>query len=573
MAIQLSPGVQVQEVDLTTTVPAVSSSTGAVAGNFNWGPVMQITQVTSPTNLANTFSVPDSNTANDFFTAYNFLSYSNDLQLVRVQTPGQLNAVGNGQIPLRIDSETSYFNNYYATQLASYNFAARYPGALGSSITVYAWANAAAWTANSTNTSDPLYTYANYFQWAPTTSPYVSQVSNGAVTNDEVHILVVDTQGLFTGQANTVLEQYQGLSVLKDAKGVNGQSNYYKEVIWRQSNYVYVLGVPQANTVGWGSTIAAASGSGIAHDANANIALMTGGAVGTPGDGDYINAYALFSNSENVDIDLVMCSAADATVIDYVFENVAEERADCLAFASPSLAATQNITAPAAAIVAFAQSTFYTSYGVFDSGWKYQYDPYNDKYRWVPLNGDIAGLCAYTDQVANPWWSPAGLQRGQIKNCIKLAYNPGKADRNTLYSAGVNPVVTFPGQGTMLYGDKTFLNFASAFAHINVRRLFIVLEKTISQAAQAQLFQFNDTVTQAQFVNLVTPFLRQIQGARGITNFKVVCDGTNNTPAVINANQFVGDIYVVPNYSINFIQLHFVAVQNGVSFSSIVGAI
>ncbi|MGH2612226.1 MAG: phage tail sheath subtilisin-like domain-containing protein [Rhabdochlamydiaceae bacterium] len=573
MAILLSPGIQAQEVDLTTTVPAVSTSTGALVGNFNWGPVMQVTQVTSPVGLASSFSKPDSNTANDFFTAYNYLSYSNDLQLVRVQTGGQLNAVGNDQAPLRIDGENQYFNDYYPTVQGDYNFGARYPGALGDSLTVYAWANGAAWTANSSNTNDPLYTWANYFQWAPGTSPYVKQVSNGATVNDEVHILVVDTQGLFTGQANTVLEKYQGLSVLSNALGVNGQSNYYKEIIWRQSSYVFVLGVPQANTTGWGTTITAAATSGIGHDANANVAVMTGGAVGSAVDGDYTNAYALFTNTENVDIDLVMCSAGDATVIDYVFENVSEKRTDCVAFASPSLTATQDNTSPAAAIVTFAQGTYYTSYGVFDSGWKYQYDQYNDVYRWVPLNGDIAGLCAYTDQVANPWWSPAGLQRGLIKNCIKLAFNPSQADRNTLYSAGVNPVVTFPGQGTMLYGDLTFLNYSSAFSHINVRRLFIVLEKTISQAAQAQLFQFNDATTQAQFVNLVTPFLRQVMGARGITNFQVVCNATNNTPAVVNANKFVGDIYVVPNYSINFITLHFVAVQNGVSFSSVVGAI
>ena len=245
-----------------------------------------------------------------------------------------------------------------------------------------------------------------------------------------------------------------------------------------------------------------------------------------------------------------------------------------MAFVSPPLANTQDVvTGQATSIASYATNVLntYSSYGVMDSGYKYMYDKYNDVYRWVPLNGDVAGLCAYTDQVRAPWWSPAGLTRGTIKNSIKLAFNPTKADRDTLYQAGVNPVVSFPGQGTILFGDKTLLNRPSAFDRINVRRLFIVMEQTISKAAQSSLFEFNDSFTRAQFVNLVTPFLRTVQSQRGIYAYKVVCDTTNNTPQVIDANQFVGSIYVQPARSVNFIQLNFIAVQTGVSFTEVVG--
>jgi hypothetical protein len=207
-----------------------------------------------------------------------------------------------------------------------------------------------------------------------------------------------------------------------------------------------------------------------------------------------------------------------------------------------------------------------------DSGFKYQYDRYNDKYRWVPLNGDVAGLCARTDYQQDPWFSPGGLNRGQIKNVVKLATNPNQTDRDNLYKSGVNPVVTFPGQGTVLFGDKTLLAKPSAFDRINVRRLFIVLEKAIATAAKFQLFEFNDSFTQAQFINLVTPFLRDVQGRRGITDFVVKCDATNNTGEVIDSNQFVADIFVKPNRSVNYITLNFIAARSSVSFSEIGGA-
>lgn len=269
---------------------------------------------------------------------------------------------------------------------------------------------------------------------------------------------------------------------------------------------------------------------------------------------------------------------ASVSTQQYIIDNIVNSRADCVAFISPPQNAVVNNTGNESAdIIDWLQNTSTglqrsTSYAIVDSGWKYQFDVYNNVYRWIPLNADLAGLCVYTDTVRDPWWSPAGFNRGAIKNAIKLAWNPSKTYRDALYAVGVNPVVSFPGQGIVLFGDKTLQSKPSAFDRINVRRLFIVLEKAIAKAAQYSLFEFNDEFTRAQFVAMVTPFLRDVQGRRGIYDFKVVCDTTNNTPQVIDTNQFVGDIYIKPARSINFIQLNFVAVATGVDFTTVVGA-
>ena len=319
----------------------------------------------------------------------------------------------------------------------------------------------------------------------------------------------------------------------------------------------------------WG--VAANATHVFASSSNNGISLVAG-ADGTPTAGNTQIAYAQFASADNVDISLVMAGGGDATVTANVI-SLAGGRRDCVAFVSPALANVQAAD-PVTAIVNYrnnALANVSNSFAVMDSNWKYQYDKYNDVYRWVPCNGDVAGLCARTDQDRDPWFSPAGFNRGQLKNVIKLAFNPNQAQRDTLYKAGVNPIVSFPGEGTVLFGDKTLLSVPSAFDRINVRRLFIVLEKAIARAAKAQLFEFNDEFTRAQFVNLVEPFLRLVQGRRGIYDFRVVCDETNNTAEVVDRNEFVGDIYIKPAKSINFIQLNFVAVRSGVAFDEIVG--
>ena len=570
MAFEVSPGVNVTEIDLTTVIPAVSTSTGALAGDFVWGPLEAVVQVSNENELVARFSKPDNTTANVFFTAASFLAYGNDLRVVRAANSATYTAFANtkgqsGAPSVQIANEDDYFNNY-STGQADTVFAARYPGALGNSLKVSIWAN----TTNAL--SD--WTYGALFDKKPGTTNHIA-VNHNPNANDELHLVVVDEDGSITGVANTVLERYEGLSKATNAKDETGESLYYKDVLYRQSRYVYWTGHPDlldTSDAGWG--VAANTTHIYSELAPANTSFsFIGGATAALSSADIIRGYDVLKHSENVDISLVMTAAHNETVTLDVINNVASSRKDCVAFLSPSLA-NVRATDATTAIINYrnnALANISSSYAVMDSGWKYMYDKYNDLYRYVPLNGDIAGLCARTDNDRDPWFSPAGLVRGQIKNIVKLAYNPTKANRDELYKAGINPVVSFPGEGTLLFGDKTMLGRPSAFDRINVRRLFIVLEKAISRAARSSLFEFNDDFTRAQFVALVDPFLRNVRGRRGIYDYRVVCDSTNNSAEVIDRNEFIGDIYIKPAKSINFIQLNFVAVRTGVSFEEVVG--
>jgi phage tail sheath protein FI len=505
MAFQLSPGVNVSEIDLTTVVPSVATSVGAFAGIFTWGPVNEIVTISDEVRLAETFGKPNTDNYEYWFSAANFLAYSNNLKVVRAA-----------------NTDTTVATNTY--------FEAKYPGELGNSIRVEA-ADAATYSA---------WDFADIFVDAP--------------GNNEIHVVVVDEGGLFTGVANTVLETYAFASKEELSKTFDGSSNYYVNILENRSKYI------AANTV-----ITTTLGSPIKEK-------LANGSDGNVTTGDIMQAYDNFVNADNIDISLIISGPADQVVVNHLVDNLAEVRRDCVVFISPERAdVVDNYNSEVTDILSYRNSLTSSSYAFMDSGWKYQYDKYNDVYRWVPLNGDIAGLAARTDRDRDPWYSPAGLTRGIIKNLVKLSWNPSKAQRDDLYSKGVNPVVTFTGEGTLLYGDKKLLNRPSAFDRINVRRLFIVLEKAIARAARSSLFEFNDQFTRAQFVNLVEPFLRDVQGRRGITDFRVVCDETNNSGEVIDRNEFVGDIYIKPARSINFIQLNFVAVRTGVSFEEIVG--
>jgi len=559
MAFQLSPGVNVSEVDLTTVVPAVGTTTGALVGTFAWGPANQITLVSSENKLVEIFGKPNNDTANDFFTAANFLAYGNSLRVVRANTESN-NATSRNTTGLKIFNDEQYTASYYASGDGTYGpWAARYPGTLGNSLKVSVCDSATAYS---------TWAYKNSFSDEPGTSLFAQ--ARGA-TNDEMHVAVIDEDGLITGTQNTVIEVYPFVSKASDAKNDTGASNYYKEVIFRTSEYVHWLGHTNlgANVTNWGAE--AANGVDFARNNSANTQSLQGGTLVTATAGNLSYGWDRFEQSETVDVSLLMTSNAEATVAGYVID-LAAARKDCVAFTSPPLSACQSAD-PVAAVVTYKTDTLNksTSYAVMDSGWKYQYDKYNDVYRWVPLNGDIAGLCVRTDTERDPWFSPAGFNRGQIRNVVKLAYNPSKSQRDELYRNSINPVTSFPGEGTVLFGDKTMQSKASSFDRINVRRLFIVLEKAISRAARASLFEFNDEFTRSSFVNLIEPFLREVQGRRGIFDFRVVCDSTNNTPEVIDRNEFVGDIYIKPTRSINFIQLNFVAVRSGVTFDEIVG--
>jgi hypothetical protein len=458
--------------------------------------------------------------------------------------------------------------------------------------------------------------YADQFVSAPGTSAYAAG-QGLAAAKDEMHIIVVDRLGQFTGVQGTVLEKFENVSKAADAVLSDGSNNYYKTVINRSSDYLWnlrdlddIISSTYLNassaaafavnmaTAGMGANTVfitlkrpytANMGYAVTESTGA-VALMTNG-KGVDGytvsskahdaaiKSGLLAAYDKFGNTEEVDVGLIAVGEVESVVAKYIISNIAEVRKDCLVFISAAKDDGSSLT-PVTKTSDFTSLVSYrtaasnsvntsTSYASMDSGYKYQYDKYNDKYIYVPLNGDIAGLCARTDYTADPWFSPGGYSRGVIKNVVKLAYNPTQAERDTLYKNGINPVVTFPGQGTVLFGDKTLLSKPSAFDRINVRRLFIILEKSISTSAKYQLFEFNDPFTRAQFRNLVEPYLRDVQGRRGVYDFRVVCDETNNTGQVIDSNQFVADIFVKPARSINFITLNFVAARTSVNFEEI----
>jgi hypothetical protein len=484
---------------------------------------------------------------------------------------------------VKIRNSEQYLSEFRDYQQSVFGmFAAKYPGSLGNGIQIILIDNAV-WTwaeANSSNTTAKL--IVNSFPGAPGTS---SQASVKGIVNDEIHVLVLDTpRGVWTGTPNSVLEKYSYLSKIKGVTRADGTNLYYRDAINSGSKYVWVLNTPSSAQVNdlqntdWNQHIDFIADNANLRDLKSEVQTisLTGGIddyAATAGNVEA--AYMQFANAEVYDISLIATGDVSVVTANKIIGDLAEVRRDCVAFVSPRNADGSPIIASGdtgvQAIKTFKSTLTNSSYAVLDSGSKYQYDRYNDVYRWVPLNGDIAGLCARTDYTADPWFSPGGFTRGQVKNVVKLGFNPGQTERDNLYKEGVNPVVTFPGQGTILFGDKTFTSKPSAFDRINVRRLFIVLEKAVATAAKYQLFEFNDDFTRAQFRNLVEPFLRNVQGRRGIIDFRVKCDSSNNTGEVIDRNEFVASIFIKPNRSINFITLNFVAARSSVSFDEIGG--
>ena len=558
MPFQLSPGVAVTEKDFTSIVPAVSTSVGAFAGAFAWGPVMEPNTVSSENELVRRFGKPNNSNADSFFSAANFLAYSNNLLLVRLDA-GHTNAIADGTATaVKITNGENYLSTYSTGSASVGEWAAKYPGTMGNSLLV-SMADSATYAA---------WTYKAEFDGAPGTSDYTNNLSG---SSDEMHIIVIDEDGAFTGTPGTVLEKFAFVSKAGDAKKYDGTNNFYKDVVNSRSAYIWWMDHNSAGT-NWGNDAQGTTFTNLSAAVTKSLSLGTDDYAVS--DAEKIAGFQLFDAVEQYDISLIIAGKASATVATSIINNVAEVRLDCVVFVSPEDNSSGDViigstSTQVDSINAYRDSLPSTSYAVLDSGYKYQYDRYNDKYRYIPLNGDIAGLCARTDYTNDPWFSPGGLNRGQVKNVVKLAVNPNKTMRDNLYKNGVNPVVSFPGEGTVLYGDKTLLAKPSAFDRINVRRLFIVMEKAIATAAKFQLFEFNDGFTRAQFKNLVEPFLRDVQGRRGITDFVVKCDESNNTGEVIDRNEFVADIYVKPNRSINFITLNFVAARSAINFSEI----
>lgn len=731
MPFQLSPGVSVVEKDFSSIVPAVSTSAGAFAGSFQWGPVLDPVQISSENILADRFGKPTDANWQSFLVAANFLSYANNLLTVRIDAPNLRNAVaiktgsvgltlgpggsgytsapviaiaapdisggiqavatatlatqggvktvavsaggagytvaptisftgggggtgatatatvsggaitainvtnagsgytsaptvvitadagdtitsvatatatlgfavasvsvgtagsgysaaptvtitgGNGTgaavtasvttAGVKIKNTEEYLAAYSTGQGVVGSWAAKYPGALGNSVTV----------SIADNATFDTWTYKAEFDTAPGTSAWAANNGKTAAL-DELHIIVIDALGLWTGVAGSTLEKYAYVSKADGAKRVDGSNAYYRDVMNQSSKYVWWMDHPTALANpgnNWGARIENMTTTAFKALSAAQTVTLSGGVDDfSVTDAALQNGYQIFKNDELYDISLIPIGAVSSAVATWVINNVAEFRKDCIVFVSPQMSNGDPITQQTAdyinELIAYRNALPSSSYAVCDSGYKYQYDRYNDKYRYVPLNGDIAGICARTDFTADPWFSPGGFTRGQVKNVIKLAVTPSKTERDTLYKAGLNPVVTFPGQGTVLFGDKTMLSKPSAFDRINVRRLFITLEKSISTAAKFQLFEFNDSFTRAQFRNLVEPFLRDVQGRRGIVDFRVKCDDSNNTAEVVDRNEFVAEIFIKPNRSINFITLTFVAARSAVNFDEIGG--
>ena len=644
MAFQVSPGVLVQERDLTNIIPAVSTSIGAVAGQFSKGPIDEIVSISSEQELVDTFGKPDSTNFEHFFTAANFLQYSNALRVVRAQNTSVLNASTSGTGVL-IKNTEDYENNYSTGQGSVGSFAARTAGAHGNSLQVSTCPSATAYESISTSLVDTaaaavgdtivttdesdVFNVGDIIQFSTTASTddyddgdfyrvtaiaasgetlefvqhprgagglkraivddskikrrwrYYDSVDRAPGTTawtadrggsgDEIHVVVVDEDGVISGEPGRVIEAFSNMSKASDAKTPQGDNNYYADVIFNKSSQIYWMDHNTAGT-NWGS---AATGITFTAVNVPTLESLAGGAAGSAvTDGQLKTAYEKFQDAETVDVGLIMAGpSSSSTHVDNLI-TIAETRKDAVVFASPQRSDVVNITnsnTQMSNVIGFFNAIRSSSYVVFDSGYKYQYDRYSDIYRFVPLNGDMAGLSARTDTVADSWFSPAGFNRGIVRGAVKLAFNPTKAQRDQLYPARINPVATFPGQGTVLFGDKTGLTTPSAFDRINVRRLFIVLEKAISTASKFQLFEFNDEFTRANFRNIVEPFLREVQGRRGITDFLVVCDETNNTGEVIDRNEFIAEIFIKPARSINFITLSFVATRTGVSFDEVAG--
>ena len=667
MSFLVSPGVHVKEIDLTNVVPAVATSIGAIAASFQKGPVSSVTNITSEEELLEVFGKPQnsSNQFENWFTAANFLQYSDSLKVVRAES-AILNAGANSGILIRDDDH--YESSFSTGQGSHGEWAARTAGTHGNSIGVQICATATSYeqvlsaseltvgedavgsttiavddvdasgkafnvgdlisfysdSAGSTpvdefneyevtaiNTTDNELTirlkddpngaglqnvvpdnsyikrrwkFYDLFDGAPGTSDFATNNARGS--GDEMHIVVYDTTGDITGSVATaaggrtagVMEVYGNVSKNPVAKTPQGSNNYYADVIFKQSRFIYWTDHISAGS-NWGTDTTTTYTSVIPI----TIDELTGGTddyAVTAGEMEL--AYDKFADTESLDINLVMGgsssittdSAAGQDTFVTMITALVEGRKDCVGFVSPYRSATVGVALSSTAtenVKAAFDLCPSSSYMVFDSSYKYQYDKYNDVFRFVPMNGDTAGLCANTDNVADAWFSPAGYNRGGVRGAVKLSYNPAKAERDVLYRARVNPVVNFPGQGVTLFGDKTALAKPSAFDRINVRRLFLVLEKAIATASKFQLFEFNDEFTRAQFRNLVEPFLRDVQGRRGISDFSVVADGTNNTGEVIDRNEFVADIFVKPARSINFITLSFIATRTGVNFSEVGG--
>jgi len=577
-----SPAVVVKEIDLTGGVPNVQSTTGAIVGNFRWGPAEQRVLIDNETNLANTFASPDSANTIDWHSASYFLRYSGSLQVVREVTSDAKNARSStGQLATDSDgglstpvvkNETDFLGQEAALAAASHTFVAKYPGELGNGIKVS--------ICPPDSTAFNAWAYKDEFDTHPGTSNYASEA--GAL-NDEIHLVIVDSGGEFTGTRGTVLERYPFMSVGTNAKNTDGTTNYVVDAVNTRSDYVWMAGFDSDfSTAGAGTSI----DNGDNFDPSAlstasNYTFTKGANSSALGTSEFLAGFDLFEDKDIVEVDFLIAPGMSSrehqtTVVNDLITTAQSLRKDCVVVASPARSDMVNLTNTATMttnIVTTANTFTNSSYLVADANYLKIYDKFNDQYINIPASSSTAGIMAATDLNRAPWFSPAGSRRGQYLGITAISYSPTKSQRDTLYKAGVNPIANIPGQGVLLFGDKTKLGRPSAFDRINVRRLFLVLERAIGRAAEQVMFEFNDEFTRAEFVNIVEPVLREVKGRRGITDFRVVCDETNNTPAIVDRNEFIANIFIKPARSINYVTLNFVAVRTGVDFEEVVGTV
>jgi hypothetical protein len=618
MVFSVSPSVTIREVDATATIPAIATPPAAIAGVFRWGPVNERILVTSENELVSRFGKPTDDNYETFFTAADFLSYSNALYVTRVTSTSANTAGGtyfNAKYPGALGNsvEVSYVtsSNAYSEALTNENLILNTGNndiiAIGTNqFVIETTDNFESSLANgdiirvgnddigyqnlivdnyvkvttvddndTANTADDfnVYTYTINFKnkYSLSETSYkeltytrfwgLSYLFSGAPTAGNMHIVVTDRGGAITGVSDTVLEVYENVSRTPSAKLQDGSNNYYATVIENRSDWIVVDDIQsldnESNDFGYERLAGGLDGSSESSIPFGRVAL----------------GYDLYKDAAEIDIAFILQGkATSANLPNYIVQNIAENRKDCVAFISPPFSEVVTPSNPQVKmnnVIDFRNLVQNSSYFFMDSGYKYRYDKYNDAYRWVPLNGDMAGLCSRIE----PYESPAGYKRGVIKNVVKLAFNPNKEQRDQLYGSDINPVISQVGQGVLLFGDKTGLGTAtgSAFTRINVRRLFITVEKAVATIAASFLFDFNDEFTQTQFRNSVEPFLRDIQGRRGIIDFRVISDATVNTPDVIDRNIFRGNIFIKPSRTINFIELTFIATRTGVEFDEIIG--
>lgn len=578
-----SPAVVVKEVDLTGGVPNVQSSTGAFVGNFRWGPARKATLISTEAQLAETFGNPNSsnNIDIDYFSAAQFLRYSNTLQVVREFTSTARNATAHSSNDTTVRNADHWdeIKSTFGTDSGDTNcgaWIAKYPGILGNSLKV----SVCPVGSDSSGTYFSGWTYRSSFDSVPGTSTYASARSG---SNDEVHVVVIDEDGEISGTVNTVLETFPFVSLASDAKNDDGSSNYIYDVINERSKYVWLatfegtgagtLGALTNAGTAAASTTYSASATGVI-----DISLTSGADSSTLGTSEVATGFDLFENVDAIEVDFLiapgMSSRSDqTTVVNDLITIAGTTRKDCVVVTSPARSDIVNSSTPNSNAVLTADTFTNSSYLIMDNNYLKVYDKFNDQFLFIPAASSTAGIMAATDTNFAPWFSPAGQRRGQYLGITSLAYSPTKAERDTLYKASMNPISNIPGQGVLLFGDKTGLNRPSAFDRINVRRLFLVLERAIGEAAKNVLFEFNDEFARAEFVNIVEPVLREVKGRRGITDFRVVCDESNNTAAVIDRNEFIASIFIKPARSINYVTLNFVAVRTGVEFEEVVGTV